>query len=65
MTIETLKWLDETKVRFTNKQDRESCAKFMQALMDAEQDDLIEDDEWMNGLAAIRQWLLGEAVPPC
>jgi hypothetical protein len=35
-----------------------TCGLYMEALCEAEAEGLIDDDEWLNGLCAIREWLM-------
>ena len=61
----TTKWqlrvdLDEAEHQFSNYASVETVGVFMKALMDAEEGDVLNDDEWLDGLATIRDYLLSK-----
>jgi hypothetical protein len=52
-----LSTLDEAKEAFIDNPTNATAGAFMTALMEAESEGELGDDEWLNGLASVRDYL--------
>lgn len=52
--------LEEAEHRFLTDPTNDTAGEFMACLMEAEAEGTIDDDEWLDGLASIRNYLMGK-----